>query len=151
MLTENAEENTPAKAGTDHWLGATVRRTVPDGSTRTDEARVPPKTPAGSRVKVWMDKRGGLTAEPLTGGEVRIHASLGGVLAATGEGGAVLGAAWVARLCLDRWRTEQWNVEWDRIDIRWGRKTGRPDGPSGCLLHELLEPEQQGAPKAIAR
>ncbi|WP_405541486.1 hypothetical protein OG478_03705 [Streptomyces phaeochromogenes] len=97
---------------------------MPDGSTRTDEARVPPKTPADSRVTVWMDKRGGLTAEPLTGGEARIHASLGGVPAATGADGAVLGAVWMARLYLDQWRTEQWNVEWERIDTRWGRKTG---------------------------
>ena len=69
---------------------------MPDGSTRTDEARVPPKTPAGSRVTVWMDKRGGLTAEPLTDGEVRNHASLGGMLAATGAGGAVLSTVWMA-------------------------------------------------------
>ncbi|MCX4910520.1 hypothetical protein [Streptomyces sp. NBC_00878] len=75
---------------------------MPDGSARTDEARVPPKTPADSRVTVWMDKRGGLTAEVLTGGKVRIHASLGGVLAATGAGEAVLSTVWMARLYLDR-------------------------------------------------
>ncbi|WP_151483956.1 Rv1733c family protein [Streptomyces albicerus] len=124
VLAEDADDKVPARAVSDHRVWAKVRWTAPDGSTRTDEARVPPKTPAGARVTVWLDKSGKLATAPLTDGEVRIHAAFGGMLAAMCAGGAVLGAAGVTRACLVRRRMEQWAVEWERIDTRWGRKTG---------------------------
>lgn len=101
-----------------------VRWIAPDGTTHTDEARVPSKAPAGSTVTVWADKSGEIAAEPLTDGEIRLHASAGGVLAAAGAGGVVLGAAWAVRLGLERRGMAQWAAEWERFDTRKGWKTG---------------------------
>ncbi|MGP4046564.1 Rv1733c family protein [Streptomyces sp. 2A115] len=123
VLAEDAEDKAPARAVSDHRVWATVRWTAPDGSTRTDEARVPARTQSGDRIKVWVDESG-ITTAPLTDGEARIHAALGGVLAATGGGAVMLCATWVVRARLDGRRMAQWDAEWERIDTRWGRKTG---------------------------
>lgn len=124
VLAENAEGEVLARVGSDQRVWATVRWTAPDGSTRTDEVRVVPGTPAGDRVTVWTDRSGALTAAPVGAGEARLHAALLGVLASASVGGVVLGAAWLVRARLDRRRMEQWDAEWERIDTRWGRKTG---------------------------
>ncbi|WP_411147661.1 hypothetical protein [Streptomyces sp. A30] len=124
VLVEDADDQAPARVGSDYRVRATVRWTAPDGSTRTDEARVPAKTRAGTTVAVWTDRNGKITDKPLDQGEIRLHAVSGGVLAALSAGGAVLGTVWVARLGLDRGRMAQWAAEWERIDTRRGWKTG---------------------------
>jgi hypothetical protein len=121
---DNADDKVPAQAVSDQQVRATVRWTAPDGSTRTDQTLVPSTTPAGGRITVWVDKSGELTTEPLAAGEARLHAAMGGVLATTGAGGVVLCAVWATRTRLDRQRMEQWAAEWERIDTRWGRRTG---------------------------
>lgn len=123
-LVEDAASRVSARVAADHRVQATVRWTAPDGSTYADEARVPPGTRAGSVVTVWTDASGRITSEPLTEGEGRLHAVAGGVLAATGVCGTVLGAAWGVRLRLEQRRLEQWAAEWERIDTRRGGKTG---------------------------
>ncbi|MCT9075929.1 hypothetical protein [Streptomyces fulvoviolaceus] len=124
VRVEDDKDRVPARATTDYRMWATVRWTEPDGSTYTDEARVPSGTRAGSTVTVWADANGHITAEPLTDGETRLHAVAGGVLAAVGAGGAVLGAGWVVRLRLEQRRLAQWAAEWERIDTRRGWRTG---------------------------
>ncbi|WP_059082510.1 Rv1733c family protein [Streptomyces scabiei] len=124
VLAEDAKGKVPARAAGDPRVWATVRWTAPDGSTRTGEARVSATSPAGDRVTVWIDKSGHLTAPPLTDGQARSHAAAGGLLVATGVGGIALAAVRVARFHLNQRRMEQWAVEWERVDTRWGRKTG---------------------------
>ncbi|MBE1594175.1 MULTISPECIES: DUF1513 domain-containing protein [Streptomyces] len=124
VLAEDAKGKVPARATGDPRVWATVRWTAPDGSTRTGEARVSATSPAGDRVTVWIDKSGHLTAPPLTDGQARSHGAAGGLLVATGVGGIALAAVRVARFHLNQRRMEQWAVEWERVDTRWGRKTG---------------------------
>jgi hypothetical protein len=124
VLVEDATDPSASRVTTDHRVWSTVRWTAPDGTTRTDEARVPPKTPAGSEVTVWTDGSGVITSEPLSAGETRLHSVAGGVLAAACAGGAVLGMAWVVRQGIERRRLTQWAEEWEQIDTPWGWKTG---------------------------
>ncbi|WP_328687854.1 hypothetical protein OHA74_54390 [Streptomyces phaeochromogenes] len=124
ILAEDAEDKGAPWAVSDHRVRTKVRWTAPDGSIRTDEARVAPKTPAGNRVTVWIDKSGSLVTEPVTDEEAEIQAAFGGVLAAMGAGAAVSGAVWLARRCLYLRRIQQWAAEWERIDTRRGWKTG---------------------------
>lgn len=124
VLVEDAENRVSARVATDYRVWAAVRWTAQDGSTYTDEARVPPRTPAGSTVTVWTDTSGRITAEPLTEGETRLHAVSGGVLAAMGVCGTALCAVWVVRLRLGQWRLAQWAAEWERTDTRRGWRTG---------------------------
>ncbi|WP_369173172.1 hypothetical protein AB5J49_36825 [Streptomyces sp. R28] len=124
VLVKDAEDPGPSRVTTDHLVWATVRWTEPDGSTRTDEARVPPKAQAGSKVEVWTDRNGALANEPLSEGELVLHSIAGGVLAGAATAGIVLGSTWVVRLGMERRRLEQWAAEWERMDTPWGRKTG---------------------------
>ncbi|MEU6912869.1 Rv1733c family protein [Streptomyces olindensis] len=124
VLVEDAPGPSPARAASDHRVWGKVRWTAPDGSAYREEARVPPRAPAGSTIPVWVDRDGDLTTPPVSPGEAWLHTTVGGVLAGALTGGAVLGAAWVARLCLDRRRMAQWDAEWERIDTRRGWKTG---------------------------
>ncbi|WP_328843180.1 Rv1733c family protein [Streptomyces sp. NBC_00258] len=124
ILAEDAEGKSSPWAVSDHRVRTKVHWTAPDGSTRTDEARVAPETPAGNRVTVWVDKGGSLVIEPMTDEEADIQAAFGGVLAAMGAGAAVSGAVWMVRRCLDLRRIQQWAAEWERIDTRRGWKTG---------------------------
>ena len=124
VLVEDAKGKVPARTAGDPRVWATVRWTAPDGMTRTGEARVSATSPAGNRVTIWIGKDGHLTTEPLTDGEARSHAAAGGVLVAAGAGGIALAAVSVTRTYLSWRRQEQWAVEWERIDTRWGRRTG---------------------------
>jgi hypothetical protein len=68
-----------------------VRWTAADGSTHTDEARVPVRSRAGSTVTVWTDGNGRIVADPLTEGDARLHAISGGVLVGMDEPGGADG------------------------------------------------------------
>ncbi|MGV9646241.1 Rv1733c family protein [Streptomyces sp. NPDC003514] len=124
VLVRDAEEPGPARVSTDHLVWAPVRWSDPDGTTRTDEARVPPKAKAGGKVQVWTDRHGRVVNEPLSVAETTLHAVSGGLLAGAGAAGVVLGAGWVVRLMMDRRRLEQWAAEWERLDTHRGWKTG---------------------------
>ncbi|MFH0516124.1 hypothetical protein ACHBTE_02965 [Streptomyces sp. M41] len=124
VLVKDAEDPGASRVATDHMVWATVRWTDADGRTRTDEARVSPKTQAGSKVDVWTDRRGAIVNEPLSEAEIRLHSIAGGVLAAAGAAGVVLGCTWTVRLGMERRRLEQWAAEWERMDTPWGWKTG---------------------------
>ncbi|OUC81172.1 Rv1733c family protein [Streptomyces swartbergensis] len=124
VAVEDAPGPSPARAASDHRVWAKVRWTAPDGSTHTDEARVPPRTPAGSTLPVWVNRNGDITTPPVSEGEAWLHTTMGGGLAGALAGGVVLSAAWLTRLSLDRRRMAQWDAEWERIDTRRGWKTG---------------------------
>ncbi|MEV5439420.1 hypothetical protein AB0K80_25915 [Streptomyces sp. NPDC052682] len=124
VVVERAKDGVPAGEGTDSRVWATVRWTAPDGSKRTDDARVAPRAATGTTVTVWTDGQGQVTAEPMTEGEARWNAVAGGVLAALGVSVLSVGTVSAARLGLERRRMAQWDAEWERIDRRWGRTTG---------------------------
>ncbi|MDQ0753504.1 hypothetical protein QF034_007735 [Streptomyces africanus] len=124
VAVEDAPGPSPARAASDHRVWAKVRWTAPDGSTHTEQARVPPRTPAGSTIPLWVNRSGDITIPPVSGGEAWLHTTVGGGLAGVLAGGVVLGAAWLTRLSLDRRRMAQWAAEWERIDTRRGWKTG---------------------------
>ncbi|OXS36673.1 Rv1733c family protein [Streptomyces sp. XY006] len=124
VLVEDAPGPSPARAASDQRVWGTVRWTAPDGSAHRNEARVPPRAPAGSTIPVWVDRRGDLTTAPVSDGEAWLHTALGGTLAGSFAAGTLLGAAWLTRLCLDRHRMAAWDAEWERLDTRRGWKTG---------------------------
>ncbi|MFE0255787.1 hypothetical protein [Streptomyces sp. NPDC059010] len=124
VLVEDAQDRVSMRGTSDYRVWATVRWTATDGSTHTDEARVPVRARAGSTVTVWTDGNGRITVDPLTEGEARLHAVFGGVMVGTGAGGVVWGAVWVVRRGLERRRMAQWDTEWERIGTRWGWKAG---------------------------
>lgn len=64
VLVEDAEGRVPARGATDFRVWVTVRWTAADGSTHTDEARVPVRAEAGNHVTVWTDAAAGSRTVP---------------------------------------------------------------------------------------
>ncbi|MER8223853.1 hypothetical protein ABTZ58_25325 [Streptomyces sp. NPDC094143] len=124
VLVEDAPGPSPARSASDHRVWGTVRWTAPDGSAQRDEARVPPRAPAGSTIPVWVDRSGDLTPAPVSDGEAWLHTALGGTLAGSSTAAALLGAARLARFSLDRRRMAAWEADWERLDARRGWTTG---------------------------
>ncbi|MER6013282.1 Rv1733c family protein [Streptomyces bluensis] len=104
------------------WV--TVRWRATGGVEHTGRTQVAPDTRTGTRVTVWTDQHGVLTARPLDPGEARVEAALLGTMAAAFSGGAVWACAYGVRERLEQRRMAQWDEEWRRMDTRWGRRTG---------------------------
>ncbi|MER5435250.1 hypothetical protein [Streptomyces sp. NPDC002588] len=100
-----------------------VRWTASDGSTRTGRTLADTGLKAGSRITVWQDAQGRLTAAPPSSTEAAIESGFLGGAAAAALAGLVFGAGAVARWRLDRRRVDEWGMEWDRVGPQWGHKT----------------------------
>ncbi|WP_238431432.1 hypothetical protein [Streptomyces cavernae] len=107
----------------DDRVWATVRWTGRDGAVHTASTQVAADTTVGTRISLWVDGDSPAT-QPLQPGEALLEASLLGGLAAVATGGLVWAGASGARGCLERRRMTQWDEDWQRMDTRWGRKTG---------------------------
>nr|WP_159024962.1 hypothetical protein [Streptomyces sp. CB01373] len=104
---------------------AKVRRTGPDGTTRTGQAMVSTDLPAGAAVTVRQDGRGFLaaSAEPPGPSEVTAQAAPFGTAAALAFGGPAHGTTALVRRRLDRRRYELWGADWDLVGPRRDRTT----------------------------
>ncbi|MFE2100116.1 hypothetical protein [Streptomyces sp. PTD9-10] len=120
VLLERAGESAPTHADVTTNAGATVRWTTPDGRTRTGRAAVPAHTPVGTHVRLWTSSRGDLVSQPPGRSDAVLRSSLTGAGAAMAAGGAVWGSARAVRALLDRHRTRQWALEWERADTQRG-------------------------------
>ncbi|MCX4767958.1 hypothetical protein OG562_44935 [Streptomyces sp. NBC_01275] len=123
LLNDVPSPRAATVGGTSDRRMTTVRWTTADGSTRTGKTLVDTGRKAGSRVTVWQDGQGRLTAAPPSSTEATIESGLLGAAAAAGLAGLVFGAGAVARWRLDRRRVDEWGREWDQVGPRWGHKT----------------------------
>jgi hypothetical protein len=119
-----ATEDAETTRGADHRTWATVRWTAPDGAVRTGRTRVEPHAPVGTRVTVWTDRQGALAAPPLNSVEALLESGMLGATATAAANGAVWACAYAVRERLQRRRLAQWDEAWQRLDTRWGGKTG---------------------------
>lgn len=110
--------------GDDGRVWAGVRWTTPDGAVHSGRTKVRPGMASGTRVTVWTDRQGRVTAKPLSPGEAGFRSAWTGTLVATGTAAAVFGGAQLARAGLERRRLRQWDEEWARVDTRRGGLTG---------------------------
>jgi hypothetical protein len=106
---DSADRPVPAWAG---W-------TAPGGTSREGTVAVPPRTPAGTSVQVWVDGDGDLTRAPRDGAGIRGTAATIGALPLIG----VPLAAWAlyAGLCfsLDAHRQRRWTQDWAEVEPDW--------------------------------
>ncbi|MFF4751695.1 Rv1733c family protein [Streptomyces sp. NPDC002514] len=124
VVTEDAPHGPSARTPDGGHVWATVRWTAPDGSTHLARTEVPPAAPKGTQVTVWTDGQGRLTSRPMAGGDAAFQSVWTGALVAVATAGAVAGCAQLARGRLERRRLNQWAEEWERVDTRWGGRTG---------------------------
>ncbi|MFF5187648.1 hypothetical protein ACFY30_28445 [Streptomyces sp. NPDC000345] len=123
VLLTDVPLGTATLGGTSDRRMTKVRWTASDGSTRTGRTLVDAGLDAGSRVTVWQDARGRLTAEPPSSTEAAIESGFLGTAAAAALAGLAFGSGAVARWRLDRRRIDEWGREWDQVGPRWGHKT----------------------------
>ncbi|WP_328500570.1 hypothetical protein OG828_07610 [Streptomyces sp. NBC_00457] len=113
----------PSAVGGVSDLGrAEVSWTAADGSIHTGKTLIDAGRQSGSKVVVWVDSRGELTAEPASATEAAVEAGVLGTAAAL---------AVVARRRLDRRRISQWDREWEPIGPRWGHRQADPSPEHG--------------------
>jgi hypothetical protein len=107
----------PVAAGA-HALAAW---TGPGGRRLAGEVPVPFGTPKGTRVQVWVDRSGRLTASPLTASQLAKRVLAAEVLAALALAALLLSVAGLARWLLNRRRLAGWEYQWALVGPRWTR------------------------------
>ena len=96
-----------------------ARWTAPDGTGLRGWIPAPAGARAGSTVKVWVDRSGGLTGPPLTNSQVVKRAILAAVTGPTAVAIVLLGAGVLVHWVLDRRRLAAWDAEWRATGPRW--------------------------------
>lgn len=123
VLLNDVPQGASSAGGLSDRAVAKVRWTAPDGSARTDTTLVDAGLKAGSRLVVWQDEQGALTAEPASPTEAAVEAGLLGVAAGLALAGIALGAGALLRWRFDRHRIDQWSKEWDVVGPQWSHRT----------------------------
>ncbi|TXS33604.1 hypothetical protein EAO71_02590 [Streptomyces sp. ms191] len=103
----------------------------PEHVRRSGTVLVPPRTPQGHTVTVWVDDAGSPARPPRSTAD-RALVSLSGGTAAAG----VVGAAGTGMVLLVRRRTEgrrlaDWEREWERVEPVWSGRLHRGSGAGG--------------------
>jgi hypothetical protein len=124
VVTANVTPDPSAQSLDGGHAWATVSWKAPDGSTHQARTAVPPGAAEGTRVTVWTDGKGRPVTKPMSGGDAAFQSAWTGVLVAMATAGAVAGCTQLARARLEHRRLNQWAEEWERVDTRWGGKTG---------------------------
>ncbi|MEU6217583.1 hypothetical protein ABZ845_08675 [Streptomyces sp. NPDC047022] len=123
-LAEDAPEATTATAAGGGQVWAKARWKTADGSSRTGQARVAARSPRGTSVRVWTDRDGSMVSAPDTASEVRMRATMVGVLMGASAAAVPFMFGRVVRERLERRRMAQWDEAWARFGPLWGRTTG---------------------------
>lgn len=124
VLVENAGEAAPSPVSGDRdgHVRAKVRWTAPDGTARTGQGQVEPRSRAGTEVTVHTDSEGRLVPAPTDGGEARFQILMAGTTVAVGTGGLVLLGGWVVRSRLQWRRLNEWETEWQQVEPAWRKR-----------------------------
>jgi hypothetical protein len=105
------------------WAAGTVREparwTAPDGQPRSGWIAVRPGAVAGSRSRVWVNRRGSLTGPPLRRAQLRDRISVARALTAAGLGVLLVFVAGAGRHLLRQRRLTGWEREWRAVEPRW--------------------------------
>ena len=95
---------------------------LPDGTSRVGNVPTEPLTPAGTAVRVWVDRDGDLAPAPFDRGGIAASAMVMGALPLFG----VPLAAWTlyAVLCvlLDARRERRWERDWATVEPEWNSR-----------------------------
>ncbi|MFJ6015879.1 hypothetical protein [Streptomyces sp. NPDC092952] len=122
--TGPAEPSVP-QAGQDGWPGAAAPAVwaYQKGVHRSGTVEVPPRTPQGHTVPVWVDAAGAPARPPDSGTERVLTSFCGGVAAAGTAGAAAAGVLLVMRRRTEARTFAALDREWARVEPVW---SGRP-------------------------
>ena len=101
------------------WLTWTPARWTTGGVAHTGQVPVGAGTPAGRRVRVYLDRAGRVQLPPLTPGLARDRVLVAASLALTALAGVLAVAAALSRWRLNRRRLSDWAAGWLTVERQW--------------------------------
>ncbi|MFE7950519.1 hypothetical protein [Streptomyces sp. NPDC057426] len=114
--------------------GATPRSVAPavweqpDNVRRTGTIQVPPRTPQGRTVTIWVDDSGA-PARPPGAADRALTSLLGGSIAAAAVGAIGAGALVLVRRRTEARRLAAWEQEWEQVEPVWSGRLRRGSAP----------------------
>ncbi|HEV2450585.1 MAG TPA: hypothetical protein VGS62_01495 [Streptosporangiaceae bacterium] len=120
VLVQNAPYTVSAGWVVGSW--AVARWTAPAGHHHIGLVEAMGATPAGTRVRIWVDAAGRVSEPPLSHPAVAVL--VGGAMAAAPVMLAItlLGVAFIGRRLLDRQRLAAWETDWNAVGPQWTRQ-----------------------------
>ena len=101
---------------------APARWPAPDGSERAGFIRALPDSPAGTHVRIWVDRSGQPTDPPDTSRTVVGMAVVVGACTVLGSGLVLLLGIAAMHSRLERVRMAAWDAEWAKVEPGWAHR-----------------------------
>lgn len=96
---------------------------------RSGTVGVPPRTPRGRTVAIWVDDAGVPTRPPRTTGELALTSVAGGITAAGVVAASGMGVVYLGRRRAEGRRLAAWEREWEQVEPVWTGRLRRGSGP----------------------
>lgn len=101
----------------------------PDAVHRSGTIQVPPRTPKGRTLTVWVDDSGSPARSPGSTGDRAMTALAGGTAVAGVAAATALGARALVRHRTEGRRLAAWEREWEQVEPVWSGRPRRGSGP----------------------
>jgi hypothetical protein len=101
---------------------ALARWTAPDGQSRLGNVPVLGTDWAGSTVRLWVNRDGWPTGQPLYGRQLTDRATGAAIIAVAALVMIASGTGWLAHYLIDRRRLAGWDAAWASIGPSWTRR-----------------------------
>ncbi|MFJ5833704.1 hypothetical protein [Streptomyces sp. NPDC093089] len=101
----------------------------PDDVRRSGTVPVPPRTPQGRTVALWVDDHGAPTRPPGGTANLALTALAGGTATAAAAGAACAGVRTLVRRRAEGRRLAVWEREWEQVEPVWSGRLRRGSGP----------------------
>ncbi|MER7538782.1 hypothetical protein ABTX77_28925 [Streptomyces sp. NPDC097704] len=101
----------------------------PDNVRRSGTVQVPPRTPKGQTVTIWVDDAGSPARPPGSTSERAMTSFAGGVSVASVVAALEAGAVVLVRRRIGPHRLAAWEREWEQVEPVWSGRLRRGSGP----------------------
>ncbi|MER5204213.1 hypothetical protein [Streptomyces sp. NPDC002825] len=101
----------------------------PDHVRRSGSVHVPPRTPQGRAVTIWVDDSGAPARPPDTTADLALSTVAGSTAVAGAAGLTATGVLALVRRSGEGRRLAAWEREWERVEPVWSGRLGRRSEP----------------------
>jgi hypothetical protein len=121
-VVRGAPRQRDVSPGPDGTAWRPARWTAPDGRPRSGWIPVSPQAPADSSARVWVNRSGSLTGQPLQRAQLQRRIVIAGVLTAVMLGLVLCLVGGAGRYLFSRRRLADWDKAWRVVGPRWTRQ-----------------------------
>lgn len=122
VLIEPAPGPEMTSSGANLWTVWVLARWKVDGVTHRGDVLARAKSPAGSPVRIWLDRAGTVEAQPLSAAQLGLYAESAMAIALALLAMFLAALAWATWHVLERRRLKSWENAWLVIGPRWSRQ-----------------------------